>query len=103
MLVTMQLLGITFILYLLELSAGNGFPFILYDLYITTTTTTSPAATTTTKTIFISNKIFTNNTITTTTIAKDVAWENEHEPITRSVQLNHTPVTAFSQTDLFLV
>ena len=25
------------------------------------------------------------------------------EPITRSVQLSHVPITAFSQTDLFLV
>ena len=29
--------------------------------------------------------------------------QSEQEPITRSLQLPHIPVTAFSQTDLFLV
>ena len=32
------------------------------------------------------------------------AWNTlGHEPITRSLQLQHIPATAFSQTDLFLV
>ena len=33
----------------------------------------------------------------------DLRFEYEQEPITRSLQLPHIPVTAFSQTDLFLV